>query len=160
MAAAHLIVDIDRLERQGETFAGDLAPEVLQLDRNSLELFPSWGQLRYDLFVQRIDSELLVRGTVRMHFECLCSRCAGRFEWQALDEHLAVAVPLEDHTDCFVDLTADLREAIILLLPSHPLCHSSCRGLCARCGSDLNRGPCDCRPETDGRWSVLEELGN
>ncbi len=158
MAAAPMIVDIDRLDRHGEAFVGAIDAKVLALDDASRELFPSWSDLRYDLFVQRIDNELLVRGAVEMDFRCVCCRCAQRFDWRAREEHLTFVMEIDDAPDCFVDLTAELREAILLLLPSHPLCRDSCRGLCAGCGADLNRGPCKCPPKADICWSVLDGL--
>lgn len=46
-----------------------------------------------------------------------------------------------------VDLAPMLREHIILAAPMQPLCRIDCAGLCARCGADLNEGPCPCPPE-------------
>jgi len=46
-----------------------------------------------------------------------------------------------------VDLAPMLREHIILAAPMQPLCRIDCAGLCARCGADLNEGPCSCPPE-------------
>jgi uncharacterized protein len=36
---------------------------------------------------------------------------------------------------------------IILASPMQPLCRDNCAGLCARCGKDLNEGPCQCPTE-------------
>lgn len=47
---------------------------------------------------------------------------------------------------------AEMRESLLLELPSLPLCREDCRGLCARCGADLNAGPCGCPPEDEGGW--------
>ena len=39
------------------------------------------------------------------------------------------------------------------------LCRDDCKGLCPRCGADLNAGPCDCAPQTaDPRWDALRKL--
>jgi len=46
-----------------------------------------------------------------------------------------------------VELAPMLREHIILAAPMQPLCRDECAGLCARCGKDLNEGPCQCPPE-------------
>ena len=46
-----------------------------------------------------------------------------------------------------VDLAPMLREHIILASPMQPLCRENCAGLCARCGKDLNEGPCQCPAE-------------
>lgn len=47
-----------------------------------------------------------------------------------------------------LDLAPMLREHIILAAPMQPLCRENCAGLCARCGKDLNEGPCQCPAET------------
>ena len=46
-----------------------------------------------------------------------------------------------------VELAPMLREHIILAAPMRPLCREECAGLCARCGKDLNDGPCQCPAE-------------
>ena len=43
-----------------------------------------------------------------------------------------------------VDLRPALREEVALAVDAYPLCREDCRGLCPRCGADLNRGPCQC----------------
>ncbi|BCA55860.1 hypothetical protein W02_30000 [Nitrospira sp. KM1] len=46
-----------------------------------------------------------------------------------------------------LELGPMLREHVILAAPMQPLCRSECAGLCARCGKDLNAGPCQCPAE-------------
>ena len=46
-----------------------------------------------------------------------------------------------------IELSPMLREHIILASPMQPLCRENCAGLCARCGKDLNEGPCQCPAE-------------
>ena len=55
-----------------------------------------------------------------------------------------------------VDLADAVREELILAVPEYVLCKEDCRGLCPRCGAELNQGPCQCRPEADPRWAALE----
>jgi uncharacterized protein len=43
-----------------------------------------------------------------------------------------------------LDLREDAREALLLELPITPRCREECRGLCPKCGTDLNPGPCAC----------------
>ena len=57
-----------------------------------------------------------------------------------------------------VDVADVAREQILLALPMQPLCRPDCRGLCPRCGANLNQGACDCAPEADPRWSALKTL--
>jgi len=67
------------------------------------------------------------------------------------------AYPLPPDADV-VDVTPALREELILAVPSYVECRPDCKGLCPRCGQDLNLGPCDCAPATDPRWAALEPL--
>jgi uncharacterized protein len=58
-----------------------------------------------------------------------------------------------------LELAPMLREQLILASPMHPLCSEDCRGLCARCGKDLNEGPCRCRAEqTESPFQVLRTM--
>lgn len=58
-----------------------------------------------------------------------------------------------------IDLTAGVQEHLILALPLKPLCREACRGLCPRCGADLNHGPCGCGEDRGGRpFEALRRL--
>jgi uncharacterized protein len=58
-----------------------------------------------------------------------------------------------------IDLTDLVREQILLDLPTQILCREDCRGLCQKCGANLNEVNCNCEEnETDPRWSALKNL--
>lgn len=58
-----------------------------------------------------------------------------------------------------LELAPMLREQLILASPMHPLCSEQCRGLCARCGKDLNEGPCRCgEAPTGSPFQVLRSI--
>ena len=57
-----------------------------------------------------------------------------------------------------IDLAPAIREELLLDVPRFLLCREDCRGLCPRCGQDLNAGPCGCAPAADSRWRALESL--
>lgn len=44
-----------------------------------------------------------------------------------------------------LDLTADLRDFLILAYSGRHLCSEDCLGLCSHCGANLNDGPCSCK---------------
>lgn len=58
-----------------------------------------------------------------------------------------------------VDLRPALREEWLLVVPALLLCREDCKGLCPRCGADLNQGACSCPPEVDPRWDALRRSG-
>ncbi len=73
--------------------------------------------------------------------------------------------PVEPNDDLYyfagdhLELAPMLREQVILASPMHPLCSEACLGLCARCGKDLNEGPCRCAAESTGSpFEVLRHM--
>jgi len=58
-----------------------------------------------------------------------------------------------------IDVTNDVREFALLSVPMKNLCKDDCKGLCSKCGTDLNISKCTCsKEEIDPRWKPLMEL--
>ena len=58
-------------------------------------------------------------------------------------------------------LDKDFRDYLIIAIPMKKLCKDDCKGLCYKCGKDLNEGNCDCeKNQADLRWLPLTELKN
>ena len=96
-----------------------------------------------------------------------CDRCGKIFpEEKNVDFHCLLAQELQsdDHDDIvpledgFVDAEDLARTAFVLAMDSKTLCSEECKGLCPRCGANLNDGPCSCGKEPDPRWNVLARL--
>ena len=62
----------------------------------------------------------------------------------------------------FSGYSLDLMEIIInhflMQVPAKYLCKEDCKGLCLKCGADLNAGDCDCEEDIDPRWAALAEI--
>jgi uncharacterized protein len=57
----------------------------------------------------------------------------------------------------YVNLRPILRDLVIVSTPMHVLCKPDCRGICPRCGTNLNHGQCDCGlDDVDPRLAVLK----
>lgn len=105
--------------------------------------------------------------TARTTLDAVCDRCGKDFSqdmeipWQCLlaeelqDQENDEIVLLEDGK---VDAGDLARTAVILGMDSKHLCSEDCKGLCPRCGADLNLGPCSCKKETDPRLAALAKL--
>jgi uncharacterized protein len=77
-------------------------------------------------------------------------------EGQEVEEDDLTTAFYRDET---IDLSELVREQFYLALPMKPLCAEACKGLCAQCGTNLNQGTCDCRPEwQDPRFEALKAL--
>jgi len=58
-----------------------------------------------------------------------------------------------------LDITDIIRETILAELPLKVLCRDDCRGLCPKCGMNLNQGQCECDlQEVDPRFAMLAKL--
>jgi uncharacterized protein len=98
-----------------------------------------------------------------------CRRCLNPAHAHVEDEsHIIYAEPGEttdDDPDVYpidpaaheLDLRPAIREEWLLAQPRYVLCRPDCKGLCPRCGKDLNEKACDCPPQTDSRWDSLRK---
>lgn len=57
-----------------------------------------------------------------------------------------------------LDLTGAVREELLLAMPHFVECRPDCKGLCPRCGANLNEGPCGCAQQGDPRWDALRAM--
>ena len=124
----------------------------------------------------RTNSGVLVKAQLHGVDRERCSRCLREFELPVsleIEEEFYVSVNAEavdspateeDAAVFHIDAkhTLDLEEAVrqywTAALPMQPLCQQNCRGLCDRCGQNLNQGDCSCSPKQDERWSALSQL--
>ena len=105
--------------------------------------------------------------SVRFTMKLSCDRCLEEFErvFSESFDHVLVN-RLESEAEDFIlveDMLLDLDELVVsdvlLSLPSKVLCSEDCKGLCFRCGRNLNQGSCDCvEPKGDPRFDVLKQL--
>jgi uncharacterized protein len=124
-----------------------------------------WATLRLESVVEGV----LVTGSVAAETEIECSRCLqaspSQVETSVTELYASPRHMAETGEDAYrlegpeLDLEPMVRDAVGLALPLNPLCRDDCRGLCVRCGKDLNTGPCECRDDQfDPRWSALADL--
>lgn len=106
--------------------------------------------------------------TARFTLNLTCDRCAKVFSREyvvPVNHDLVTEIGNDNGDECLVkidsyhfDVETLVREDILLYLPSKVLCREDCRGICYRCGKDLNDGPCDCGRDFDPRWDALQQL--
>ncbi|MDO4972776.1 MAG: DUF177 domain-containing protein [Eubacteriales bacterium] len=109
---------------------------------------------------------LHLEGELTAEMTCVCDRCGAEFDSTKVTPLDAVIVgeENEEYPEYFVlegneiDLDEILSTCLILDMETKFLCSEDCKGLCSRCGRNLNLGPCGCRKEPDPRFAVLEQL--
>ena len=90
-----------------------------------------------------VDDQILIRGEVKGEATLACSRCLDEFS-QVLNANFEMMAGVQQGD---VELSDEVSQAIVLVLPMKPLCQERCRGLCAQCGQNLNTRLCPCKPE-------------
>lgn len=112
---------------------------------------------------------LLLSADTRIAASVLCGRCGEAFgEDFGFSTERPVARKLSDDEsdeyivadeDGFLDLDSLFGEELLLELPTKFLCSEACKGLCPKCGVNLNSGSCSCsHKEVDPRLAVLKAL--
>ena len=118
-------------------------------------------------FVKNSAGALTLQGVLVADLKCCCARCLKEFSKHIeldVDAPLADDLQDEDNPDIFllegdsVDLDEVFRTAFTFHMPQRLLCFEDCKGLCDRCGKNLNDGPCSCTAEADPRLAVLRQL--
>ena len=136
-----LVVDVTRLDPEGETLEGEV--DAIDLDEEFVKPF---GGIRYRLSLQVFGTELLVRGRLEQDFTLVCSRCGQDFDDTVVADDFVTSFEIGEKTQD-VDLTDELRECIILKLPTYPVCDEACPGIEQK--TEM--------PEDD-RWGALDQL--
>ncbi len=147
-------VNVKRIPDGGEELHGEESAAVMELQEEDVAFE---DPVRYSLHAQIQNNALLVTGTLTTPATLRCSRCLKLFR-QPL--RVAQFVFHQELTgEDFVDLTANIREDIILELPQRALCEEACKGLCPTCGADLNVKRCQCQPVRGSlEWHALDSL--
>jgi uncharacterized protein len=127
-----------------------------------------------DVFLVKAEQAVMATGRIMVPVAFECVRCLREFP-ASLDIPISTQfvppppvssgehpMPSEQAEDYYyredVIVLDDLaRQEVLLAVPFSPQCRADCRGLCAQCGQDLNRGECACAPPPDPRWSVLRQ---
>lgn len=61
--------------------------------------------------------------------------------------------------DGMLDIETAAAEQLVMEFPMKEVCSEDCKGLCMKCGKDLNEGDCDCpKKEIDPRLAILQKL--
>ena len=112
---------------------------------------------------------LCMTGGIQTTIHGVCDRCAADFTSNVefpLEVVLVTELSNEENEDEWVfplegdsaDLEDIVRTVFVLNMDSKLLCKPDCKGLCCRCGKNLNHEACSCQKELDPRFAALRQL--
>jgi uncharacterized protein len=145
------------------------APDGLGLELIGV---PPRSDLTLSLRLESVSEGVLVSGTVAGQVEGECGRCLRPIsdtlnveiqELYAYEHSTTDETTDEDEVGRLqgdlIDLEPALRDEVVLILPTNPLCREDCPGLCPECGVRWDELPDDhSHEQVDPRWAALSDM--
>jgi len=167
-------LDLGKIRTAHERYEKVYPPDAFAPDQDGFRIVAPVS-LAFDIDKDKQQFHLV--GTVKTTLELTCGRClepftlpvaaefdlryqphalnAGEGEREIEEDDLTTAFYENDE----IDLGQLMREQFYLALPMKPLCSDACHGLCPQCGTNLNRGTCECKTGwEDPRFAALKKL--
>lgn len=169
-----MCIRLQEIPETGLSWQWDL-PRTLLSDASLGEVDALQGlcsDVRWQGGITRTGDLYMLDGTWELSLKRECSRCNAEFvatmrgssrrdfrvggRITANDEELEGDVLPPPGA---VDLLDVLRESVWLSWNQVAVCSETCKGLCSRCGEDLNRGACRCSGvDDDHPFAALQQL--
>ncbi len=135
-------ISVNHIPFHGLTVEKEIDFEKLDIETEDIK-FRNPVKVRAD--ITKITNAVSVNLSLKASFYTECSRCLEEVNID-LNKTLKLNFQIVNANQ-LIDLNTDIREEIILDYPMNPLCKSDCKGLCAKCGKNLNEGVCSCKPQ-------------
>ncbi len=131
---------IKEIPRDGLNLTQDVEPVTIGLNADEC---PCVSPLHVKGHVQKAENTVLAHIEVKAQFLYTCSRCLEPFEKSSTKEFdFDYAV---DKSISSVDIGEDIRQEMIVDVPVKVLCREDCKGICIKCGANLNYESCRCQ---------------
>ncbi len=163
---SELKIRISQLSEGTHNYRFVSQPTQLGLDEKFQEL------IEIDSILDKTQRQLYLKSRISTKIRFECDRCAGECSNNLQAEYGICYVfdesPTGESPDDirfihlgtpYIELTDDIREALVLAVPLKLVCTDECKGLCPHCGVNRNEESCTCTEEdSDTRWDELRKL--
>lgn len=164
----------------------EIPQEGLRLEITDESWFPRHdiskkGPVTAEIYLEKRGERIFVEGTIKGTFLLECDRCLETFEFP-IENAFKVDLELTDHAtlrehpiaehscssnemdvmfldEPLVDVFYVLQQQVYLALPDKKICKPECKGICQKCGANLNEEQCACStaPESSP-FGILKKL--
>jgi len=152
---------------------GEKLKDIVKVDRG-MDFHPHALDVSCD--VGKIQETVSLDLHLETEIDVDCCRCLESFALPVKGDAHYTLVPFQDdlkdegewssEDDAFgfyredmIDLESLVYEQILLQIPLKPLCRENCRGLCPRCGTNMNVSSCSCREDqANSPFAALKNL--
>ena len=133
-------ININKISLEGLILEEEVTPSKLDLDTDIVKFR---DPIKITAQISRITNVLTADLTLNFFLYMDCSCCLNEFNAE-FKKNLQLNYAVSN-LEPVIDLNPDIRDEIILGYPMRPLCRPDCKGLCSRCGKNLNEGECNCK---------------
>lgn len=145
----------------------DFVEKIEDIDLNE----PFFGEVNTKVKLNKLSDQLIADVSSDLSVEFECDRCTRKYNDRIISSYQMIYMIRNDNnvsedinitfitreTDR-ININNDVREFAILSIPMKKLCKEDCKGLCPRCGADLNFEECKCqKDEINPIWLPLIE---
>ena len=165
----NLTIALHEIERGQLNF--DFTTVFDQLTTGSDKRFPE--AIRVEAKVEKTDKDYIIRIEVGTTAHLICDRCNESFN-KKIAEKITVLSSLKKYNwdngengevkilhshSQVISISQEVLDLLLLSIPQKVLCKQDCRGLCSKCGVNLNKINCQCQNNsTDPRWNKLKNI--
>lgn len=145
-------IDISQISSEPLEISQKEDPALLELETAEINFI---SPLLVSCRVIKIAESVKISGLFKAEVRLSCSRCTEKF-LSKIKGKFNFNYPIEEKN--ILDITDDIRQEVILSYPAVALCKKGCKGLCASCGQNLNKGRCRCKVKiVNRRFDKLRE---
>ena len=132
-------IKVNGIPKEGLLIAKSVEPSEIGLTEDEVDCSTP---LSIKANVERIQNAVTTQVRVSFQFSTSCARCLEDVEHEVVQEYKFDYI-VDNKTE-FIDLGEDIRQEIIVELPTKVLCCNDCKGICLHCGANLNEEECQC----------------
>lgn len=160
-------ISIQNLKQGISKYSDTISPDFVEEDYK--ENYPFNFQV--SVLLDKIEKDYRLKVDVKYKARFSCDRCLKDFEQdcELKQEQIYKIASVSEITDedtvnlaidaTEIDISDVLNEIVVINHPLKKLCSEDCKGLCVKCGADLNETKCQCAEiQTDPRWDTLRKL--
>ncbi len=158
----NLKIKVADIPAEGQKLVRELTQQEVnaRLKSSASETLILVSPVRINVKLERTGQRVLAKGLISTKFRLTCSRCLNEFDQPIAESLFMVFSPLmqaeettEENTGRMneeyykgeeIDIWPVIKENLFLSIPIKPVCRDNCRGLCPKCGQNLNSGECGC----------------
>lgn len=169
-----MILDLTKLDSPQIEFDLEIEAEKLGLDLDYVELLQP---VKFEGLFKSKEFWSVVEGDIASKLKVSCGRCLEPIPYEVDFSFENAFIKAEDFTEeretdlsvenlevsiidsDEINLNEIAGEQISIELNKSIVCKEDCKGLCQKCGANLNDKYCECDKDTgDSRWSALSDI--